>query len=235
MVHLVTSAFPNLTELVLTNIVKITGNKHCYSFYIRWSTIVYSSNDTRYFYLNAGSTPQKTHLLKRLRRKGDVESDSYWNANKESSFQMLVENTPRLKSLTINADPGYEHSSNIIRIGVFVSSSIQSFNIFLTFRDLNDDEVWDLDALPLIAGWKNLRSLCLKSVPIIDGHFLVVIGKQCVNLEKLVLHSLGSRKSCCYVNELCQMHVDCKNLRELIISEWDIAEVSGGPLYRWLI
>lgn len=91
---------------------------------------------------------------------------------------------------------------------------------------LEEDETWDLSALPKIAGWSNLKSLSLSSVPIEDGYFLIEIGKQCRDLEILELFDLGPWASCCYIDDLLIMLSELKNLREFQLRQDNIGKVS---------
>lgn len=97
-VHLIASAFPNLTELVLENIVKIKGDYPSLS-YMK----LFSSCHANHYRLNVGSTTQNTHVKKRLVKKGEPETEDYWNVNEDSSFKMLVDNTPHLRNFTLYA------------------------------------------------------------------------------------------------------------------------------------
>ncbi|XP_046619916.1 uncharacterized protein LOC124305018 isoform X1 [Neodiprion virginianus] len=166
--HLVVSAFPKLTELILSNITKVSGF---------------------------------VHSRKQLKRKYNkaVKQEGYLtNKNLDSSFSMIVQNSPHLKHLTLDTN----------------NSTIEY------------EEMWDLNALHLISGWTNLRTLRLSSVPIEDGIFLTEIGRACKHLEILDLYDLGPGDVCCYIDELCQMIADLKNLREFRIHQDNIGEVS---------
>lgn len=83
-----------------------------------------------------------------------------------------------------------------------------------------------MTALQLISGWKNLTTLYLANLPIRSGQFLVEIGKQCVNLEKLRLEHLGAHSACCYKNALLQMLPHCHNLKDFSIEQANIGQVS---------
>ncbi|XP_046750702.1 uncharacterized protein LOC124413935 isoform X2 [Diprion similis] len=112
-----------------------------------------------------------------------------------SCFQKVVENSPNVKALTISA-------------GILRGSG-----------------TWDLAALRIIAGWRNLTSLFLVKIPIKDGQFLVEIGSQCKNLEKLRLVSLGPQSNCCYAKELMQMLIFCHNLKDFSIEQSNLCQI----------
>ncbi|XP_046747225.1 uncharacterized protein LOC124411814 [Diprion similis] len=169
-VHLVVSAFPKLTELVLSNVTEVSGSK-------------------------------RVHPQRRLRKRNSTiprKEDDLRNKNLDSSFKLLVENSPQLRDLTLDTN-------------------------YSTFED---DRMWDLDAMHLISGWTNLRTLRLSSIPIEDGIFLTEIGRTCKYLEILELYDLGPGDVCCYIDELCQMLSDLKTLREFRIHQDNIGEVS---------
>ncbi|XP_046434290.1 uncharacterized protein LOC124186540 [Neodiprion fabricii] len=112
-----------------------------------------------------------------------------------SCFHAIVENTPNVKALTINA-------------GI-----------------LEDAQLWDLAALRMIAGWRHLTSLHLVKIPIKNGHFLVEIAAQCKNLEKLRLVNLGPQPTCCYTKELMQMLTFCHNLKDFSIEQSNLCQI----------
>ncbi|XP_046750545.1 uncharacterized protein LOC124413810 [Diprion similis] len=168
-VHLIGSAFPCLTKLILSNIVKnkVTSQKE---------------------------SDRHSELALKKKRTSLVNDAETPDLN--SSFAKLVKNTPHLTDLTLSAST------------------------------LRESEYWDLTALYLISGWKYLTTLHLANLPIRSGKFLIEIGKQCKNLEKLKLENLGHRGACCYKNELHQMLPHCLNLKDFSIQQDNLGQAS---------
>ncbi|XP_046434194.1 uncharacterized protein LOC124186484 [Neodiprion fabricii] len=168
-VYLVGSAFPCLTKLILSNLVKhkVTSQKE---------------------------TDLHTEVAFKKRRTSLVNDAETPDLN--SSFAKLVKNTPHVSDLTLSAST------------------------------LKENEYWDLTALYLISGWTSLTTLHLVNLPIRSGKFLIEIGKQCKNLEKLKLENLGHRGACCYKNELYQMLAHCLNLKDFSIQQDNFGQTS---------
>ncbi|XP_046435554.1 uncharacterized protein LOC124187215 isoform X1 [Neodiprion fabricii] len=115
--------------------------------------------------------------------------------SREHSFRILIDNTPQLRDLTI----------------------------CFTENEEPQPETWDLDSLLHIARWRHLTALRLAYVPILDGRFLVEIGKNCENLQILVLIDLAKTgQSISYMNDVSDMLTRCRNIREFSFSEEDI-------------
>ncbi|XP_046490319.1 uncharacterized protein [Neodiprion pinetum] len=166
-VHLVASAFPNLRNLFLCRVLR--------------------SRDR---------TQGAQYLPRRLTKEGSgtpaALQDVAAGGPHDSSFKILVENTPLLRDLTIcywgHADPQLE--------------------------------TWDFDALLHISQWRNLTALRLAFVPVHDGQFLIDVGKHCVNLETLVLVHLGTTgHSRTYMSDLAEMLRHCRNMREFFFED----------------
>ncbi|XP_046619921.1 uncharacterized protein LOC124305020 isoform X2 [Neodiprion virginianus] len=178
--HLVAGAFPNLTELVLCNLIK------------RESVTKPNVHPQRHLKQRNASTEKVGDLM---------------NTNLDSCFKMLVGNTPNLREFRLEAK-----------------------REFICTRHYH--EIWDLDSLHLISGWRNLRALCLSSIPIKDGRFLVQIGRKCTHLEKLELYNMSTTNDCCYTTELSHMVMHLQNLREFTFHETNVGKVS--KVFFWL-
>ncbi|XP_046483158.1 uncharacterized protein [Neodiprion pinetum] len=179
-IHLVAGAFPNLTELVLCNLIK------------RKSVTKPNVHPQRHLKQRNASTEKVGDLM---------------NTNLDSCFKMLVGNTPNLREFRLEAK-----------------------REFICTRHYH--EIWDLDSLHLISGWRNLRALCLSSIPIKDGRFLVQIGRKCTHLEKLELYNMSTTNDCCYTTELSHMVMHLQNLREFTFHEINVGKVS--KVFFWL-
>ncbi|XP_015511492.1 uncharacterized protein LOC107218206 [Neodiprion lecontei] len=169
-VHLLASAFPNLTTLVLSHIVK-----------------------------EKVGTQRRNYLRSHLIKRGGA---AFGKSNqpitvKESSFEILIRNTPHVRDLTI-------YSKN-------------NCDVF---------SQWDLDALVLISRWKKLTTLRLGCIPVQNGKFLVEIGKCCPHLENVVINNLGFSNPCNYTRDLLEMITHCRNLKDFSMDQCAIIEVS---------
>lgn len=152
------------------------------------------------------------------------------------SFESFRNNDPHLLTRRISTffRIKIKYSNNVYISDIICGNKAETIVILhscariehLLLHGLRDPEIWDLDALPLIAGWKNLRSLHLKHIPITDGQFLIEIGKQCQYLEKVSLQRLGPGESCCYLDELFIMLPNCRNLKDFTIDQGGLGDVS---------
>ncbi|XP_046748404.1 uncharacterized protein LOC124412514 isoform X2 [Diprion similis] len=157
--HLLLSAFPSVTQLVLWHVVKLPVEMK-----------------------------RKKYWRRRLAKRGKEEfrQRDVLMKDTDSSFKLLIENTPNVQDITFHA-----------------------------YISRNDTRValWDLDALFLFPNWKKLTTLRLAYIPIQDATALIYIGEHCPNLETIVLNCLGWAQSCIFTKQLAEMLIHCRKLK----------------------
>ncbi|XP_015509736.2 uncharacterized protein LOC107216915 [Neodiprion lecontei] len=174
--HLVVSAFPSLTDLILIRM--ITANE------IREAE-------------HRSRLPLRRSLIRRVPGVpfGFVDDPM---GNTDGSFKLLVENTPLLRDLTI---------------------------YYSRVPEEPDPDFWDLSALNYIPEWRHLTALRLAFVPTIDGIIFLSIGRQCPNLEIVVLVGLAqASNTTTYVTNLSIMLRQCSKIKQFSLEEEDVTE-----------